>query len=81
MKLSRRTVLQSIAATGAAATSPGVFAPAIAQAKPIKIGYVTPQTGPLAAFGESDAFVLGESGNESGSSAYCEPPDSQSGQQ
>jgi branched-chain amino acid transport system substrate-binding protein len=25
----------------------------------IKIGYVTPQTGPLAAFGESDAFVLG----------------------
>jgi branched-chain amino acid transport system substrate-binding protein len=25
----------------------------------IKIGYVTPQTGPLASFGESDAFVLG----------------------
>ena len=25
----------------------------------IKIGYVMPQTGPLAAFGESDAFVLG----------------------
>jgi branched-chain amino acid transport system substrate-binding protein len=25
----------------------------------IKLGYVTPQTGPLAAFGESDAFVLG----------------------
>jgi branched-chain amino acid transport system substrate-binding protein len=25
----------------------------------IRLGYVTPQTGPLAAFGESDAFVLG----------------------
>lgn len=25
----------------------------------IKIGYVTPQTGPLAAFGEADSFVLG----------------------
>ena len=25
----------------------------------IKIGYVTPQTGPLAAFGEADTFVLG----------------------
>ncbi len=26
----------------------------------IKIGYVTPQTGPLAAFGEADAFVLSQ---------------------
>jgi branched-chain amino acid transport system substrate-binding protein len=26
--------------------------------KPIRIGYVTPQTGPLAPFGETDAFVL-----------------------
>ena len=29
-----------------------------AQADTLKIGYVSPQTGPLAAFGESDAFVL-----------------------
>ena len=26
----------------------------------IKIGFVTPQTGPLAPFGEADAFVIGE---------------------
>jgi branched-chain amino acid transport system substrate-binding protein len=26
--------------------------------KTIKIGYVTPQTGPLAAFGEADTFVI-----------------------
>jgi branched-chain amino acid transport system substrate-binding protein len=29
----------------------------------IKIGYVTPQTGPLAAFGEADAFVLDQMKN------------------
>jgi branched-chain amino acid transport system substrate-binding protein len=28
------------------------------QPKAIKIGYVTPQTGPLAAFGEADSFVI-----------------------
>jgi branched-chain amino acid transport system substrate-binding protein len=28
----------------------------------IKVGYVTPQTGPLAAFGEADAFVIGALG-------------------
>lgn len=30
----------------------------IASADTLKIGYVSPQTGPLAAFGESDAFIL-----------------------
>src|SRR5437870_3640367 len=53
MKLSRRTVLQSIAATGAAATSPGVFAPAIAQAKPVRIGILAPRSGIAASAGES----------------------------
>ncbi len=32
--------------------------PALAANKTIKIGFVTPQTGPLAVFAESDAFVL-----------------------
>src|SRR5262245_45429072 len=27
--------------------------------RPIKIGYVSPQTGPLAGFGEADTFVIG----------------------
>ena len=30
-----------------------------AQAKPIKLGYVSPQTGPLAPFAEADNFILG----------------------
>ena len=34
-------------------------APARAQRRPIKIGYVSPQTGPLAGFGEADSFVVG----------------------
>jgi branched-chain amino acid transport system substrate-binding protein len=27
--------------------------------RPLKIGYVSPQTGPLAGFGETDTFVVG----------------------
>ncbi|HET7154479.1 MAG TPA: ABC transporter substrate-binding protein, partial [Hyphomicrobiaceae bacterium] len=53
MKLSRRSVLKSIAATSAAATSPGVFAPAIAQAGPVKIGILAPRTGIAASPGIS----------------------------
>ena len=53
MKLSRRSVLKSIAATGAAAASPGVFAPAIAQAGPVKIGILAPRTGIAASAGIS----------------------------
>ncbi len=32
--------------------------PAIAQNAPIKLGYVSPQTGPLAAFAEADKFII-----------------------
>lgn len=52
---SRRAVLKGLAAsaaTGALAT------PALARTRPIKLGFVTPQTGPLAIFAEPDAFVL-----------------------
>ena len=31
--------------------------PANAQSKTIKIGHVSPKTGPLAGFGESDGFI------------------------
>ncbi|MDA2954584.1 MAG: ABC transporter substrate-binding protein [Actinomycetota bacterium] len=46
------------AATETAATE----APVVAETSKgtIKIGFVTPQTGPLAPFGEADAFVIGE---------------------
>jgi branched-chain amino acid transport system substrate-binding protein len=35
-----------------------ISVPARAAERPIKIGFVSPQTGPLAAFGEADTFVL-----------------------
>ncbi|PSJ59565.1 ABC transporter substrate-binding protein [Kumtagia ephedrae] len=57
-RLSRRTLLKSAAATSLIAGASGLPMPAIAQAKAVKLGYVSPQTGPLAAFAEADAFVL-----------------------
>lgn len=54
----RREFLKTSAATGALAATSGLAAPAIAQDVAIKLGYVSPQTGPLAAFGEADKFVI-----------------------
>ncbi len=53
--ISRRKFLGTMAATTAAAAIPF---PAIAAPKTIKIGFVTPQTGPLAVFAEPDNWVL-----------------------
>jgi len=55
--ISRRTVIQS--GLGAIA-APAVLRiiPANAQSKVIKIGTVSPRTGPLAGFGEADPFIL-----------------------
>ena len=50
--------------------------PAKAQSKIIKIGHVSPRTGPLAGFGEADSFILGQvrgllaKGLESGGKTY-----------
>lgn len=52
---SRRTVLKGLVA---GAASGALAAPAFAQSRPIKLGFVTPQTGPLAIFAEPDQFVL-----------------------
>lgn len=54
----RRDFLKTTAATGAIAATSGLAMPAIAQQAAIKLGYVSPQTGPLAAFGEADKFVI-----------------------
>ncbi|MDZ4088820.1 MAG: ABC transporter substrate-binding protein [Tabrizicola sp.] len=56
--ITRRTLLTSGAATGLALATPGLFAPAIAQGAKIRIGYVSPQSGPLAGFAESDAYNI-----------------------
>ena len=52
--LTRRTF---VAGSAALAASP-VFAPAVWAAKTIKLGYVSPQTGPLAAFAEADNYII-----------------------
>src|SRR5215813_6670093 len=53
--------VRQAAAGGVALAAAPVTAPAVrAQATPIKLGYVSPQTGPLAAFAEADNFVLGQ---------------------
>lgn len=51
----RRLVLQAAGASALLATTPLALAQT---GKTIKIGYVSPQTGPLAGFGEVDQFVL-----------------------
>ncbi len=56
--IDRRTLLKYSAATSALAAA-SIAAPAVAQQQPIKIGYVSPQTGPLAAFAEADNFIIG----------------------
>jgi branched-chain amino acid transport system substrate-binding protein len=55
--IDRRTLLKYSAASGAV-LSMGLKAPAIAQTRAIKLGYVSPQTGPLAAFAEADNFII-----------------------
>jgi branched-chain amino acid transport system substrate-binding protein len=47
-----------VAGSMAVAAAP-VCAPAVRAAKTLKLGYVSPQTGPLAAFAEADNFVIG----------------------
>ena len=56
----RRRILQGMAGGIAAAGGMTLFGPAVHAAKTIKIGYVSPKSGPLAAFAEADDFVLGE---------------------
>ena len=59
--LTRRSFIKTSAATGASLAAGTVFAPAVhAQARTIKLGYVSPQTGPLAPFAEADNFILGK---------------------
>jgi len=58
IRVNRRSFIKASAATGAALAASSVFAPAVRAAKSIKLGYVSPQTGPLAAFAQADNFVV-----------------------
>src|SRR5215203_826768 len=74
-RMSRRTVVKAGAGLLAA---PAVLhlIPAHAQSRVIKIGHVSPRTGPLAGFGEADPYILDElqkvldKGIESGGKTY-----------
>lgn len=57
MSISRRTLTRTLVA----AATFGSLAPAWA-AEVVKIGYVSPQTGPLAPFGEADKWVIEQMG-------------------
>ncbi|MBN9001011.1 MAG: ABC transporter substrate-binding protein, partial [Rhizobiales bacterium] len=56
--ITRRTLLKSTAAGGLLAATDGLFKPALAAGKVAKIGYVSPQSGPLAAFADADKFII-----------------------
>ena len=56
--ITRRKLLKSTAATGLTVAAGGLAAPALAQGAKIRLGYVSPQSGPLAAFSEADQFII-----------------------
>lgn len=56
--LTRRKLLKSTAATGLTLAAGGLAAPAFAQGAKIRLGYVSPQSGPLAAFSDADQFII-----------------------
>ena len=56
--ISRRRLLKTSAATGLALSVSSIAMPAIAKGSKIKLGYVSPQSGPLAAFAEADKFII-----------------------
>ncbi|WP_299779399.1 ABC transporter substrate-binding protein [uncultured Roseobacter sp.] len=77
--ITRRTLLKNSAATSLTLAAGGLAAPAIAQGAKIKLGYVSPQSGPLAAFSEADQFIIdGFLGSEAGSNFEVIVKDSQS---
>ncbi|KWV48421.1 ABC transporter substrate-binding protein [Bradyrhizobium macuxiense] len=56
--ITRRRLLKTSAVGGLLAAADGIFKPALAAGKAAKIGYVSPQSGPLAAFAEADKFII-----------------------
>ena len=57
-KITRRSLLKSGSMAGLAFAAPAIITNARAAEAPIKIGFVSPNTGPIAAFGSSDEYVL-----------------------
>ncbi|MGJ5202746.1 ABC transporter substrate-binding protein [Bradyrhizobium sp. HKCCYLR20261] len=56
--ITRRRLLETAAVGGLLSATDAIFKPALAAGKAAKIGYVSPQSGPLAAFAEADKFII-----------------------
>jgi len=56
--VTRRQLLKNAAAAAVGLKAGLIAAPAISQGAKIKLGYVSPQSGPLAAFSEADDYIL-----------------------
>ena len=57
--ITRRTALKSAAAAGIGVIGmPALLRSAWAQSRTIKLGFVSPETGPLAGFGSADGFIV-----------------------
>ena len=56
--LDRRRFVQLAALSGAAALAGCGTSESLADRQPIKLGYVSPASGPLFPFGEADSFVI-----------------------
>ncbi|CCD84716.1 putative ABC transporter substrate-binding protein [Bradyrhizobium sp. ORS 285] len=56
--ITRRRLLETAAVGGLLSATDTIFKPALAAGKAAKIGYVSPQSGPLAAFAEADRFII-----------------------
>ncbi|HEY4726301.1 MAG TPA: hypothetical protein VIJ13_10185, partial [Actinomycetota bacterium] len=56
--LDRRRFLQVTALSGAAALAGCGTSTALGDRQPVKLGYVSPQSGALFSFGQADAFVV-----------------------
>ena len=77
--ITRRQLLKTSTAAGLGMAASGLAAPAIAQGAKIKLGYVSPQSGALAAFSEADAYILqGFANSEAGANFEVIVKDSQS---
>ena len=58
MGVDRRRFVRLAALSGAAALAGCRTSDALGDRKPVKLGYVSPQSGPLFSFGEADSFVV-----------------------
>ena len=76
--VTRRKLLKTETAAGLALSAGGLAAPALASDAKIKLGYVSPQSGPLAAFSEADSFILNNFLASSGDNFEVIVKDSQS---